>query len=57
MTFPNEEIVVMDRAGDYARLRSTSLVKENALKRIGFVATDDHLVLRLDTTEARIGPD
>jgi hypothetical protein len=55
MTFPNEEIIVIDLAGDYARVRATSLSKENELKNLGFIEADDHMVLRLDSTEARIG--
>ena len=54
MTFPDEEIVVLDLAGESARIRSTNSAKENQLKNLGFVGDDDDLVLHLDCAEARI---
>ncbi len=54
MPFPTEEIVVLDMAGDYARVRSAGLANEDTLKNLGFVEGDGYMTVRLRSLDARI---
>jgi hypothetical protein len=47
MNIPNDEIVVMDIAGAYARVHTSSSVHKHNLSAKGFVKEGDHLVLHL----------
>lgn len=47
MIIPNNEIVVIDVAGDYARVMTTSAAHKHALVGIGFVEESDRLSLPL----------
>lgn len=54
MAFPIDEIVVIDIAGDSARVHAASRVHRGELKRIGFIERDGDLVKTLRSADDRI---
>ncbi len=54
MTFPINEIVVTDIAGDKARVHATNPVHKSELLRIGFSGPTDDLVRPLQSVDDRI---
>lgn len=54
MTFPIDEIVVTDIAGDIARVHAANSVHKSELVRIGFMGQKDDLMLPLQSVDDRV---
>jgi len=54
MGFPNNEIVVLDIAGDFAHARTGNPARKSDLFELGFVEKADDLVLPLHNEEDRV---